>query len=309
MNKLALILMLTAGTLLAEPLTELKVLSIGNSYTVNAHSLFGDIIKQHGKAKATIGMAQIGGCTFERHWKEHLKSEANPEHKPYRYQGKPMSLRDYLTLEKWDVITIQAQSLQAAQPETWQPYLDNILSLVRELAPQAKLVLYRTWAYRTDHDLFKKKQEWTAAVMNEKIGKAFDDLAKKLNAPVIPAGDAVWHAYQEEPVKLVTPDPEFDYAKPVYPNLPKQEGSLHNGYSWGKDKKSGERVLRFDASHLNVRGRYLVGCLWYAFLFKQDLSDLTWVPKGVTPEDGEFLRKIAMSQLKAENVPAEKAEK
>lgn len=284
-----------AIALSAEPLAELKVLSIGNSFTVNAHSYFGEIIKQHGKAKATIGMAQIGGCTFERHWNEHLKSEADTSHKPYKYNGKPMNLRDYLTAEKWDVVTIQAQSLQAAKPETWQPYLDNILGLVKELAPQAKIVLYRTWAYRPDHGLFlKSKTGFTAEKMNTDIGKAFDELSKKLgNAPIIPAGDAIWAAYQDEPEKFTFPDPNFDYKKAVHPNLPNQAGSLHNGYRWRKNKKTNEWKLACDASHLNPRGRYLVGCLWYAFLFRQNINDLTWAPKGISAEDGAFLRGIA----------------
>ena len=286
---------LMSCALSAEPLTELKLLSIGNSYTVNAHSLLRQIIEKHGKAKAVIGMAQIGGCTFERHWKMHLKSEKDANYKPYRFNDKKMNLRDYLTAEKWDIVTIQAQSLQASQPETWQPYLDNILALVKELAPQAKIVLYRTWAYRTDHGLFKKDDGFTAEKMNEKIGQAFAELSKKLdNAPIIPAGDAIWAAYQEEPVKLVTPDPEFDYEHPVHPKLPNQKGSLHNGYRWSKDKKTEEWKLAFDPSHLNVRGRYLVGCLFYAFLFQQDISDLTWAPKGIDAEDAAFLRGIAM---------------
>ena len=302
--KIHILLFLSLSAILsAEPLTELKLLSIGNSYTVNAHSLLRHIIEKHGKAKAVIGMAQIGGCTFERHWKEHLKSEEKPEHKPYKYNGKPMSLRDYLTAEKWDVVTIQSQSLQASQPETWQPYLDNILALVKELAPQAKIVLYRTWAYRADHGLFKKDDGFTAEKMNEKIGQAFAELSKKLgDAPIIPAGDAIWAAYQEEPVKLVVPDPDFDYKNPVYPNLPKQDGSLHNGYRWSKNKKKqDEWNLGFDASHLNVRGRYLVGCLFYAFLFQQDITDLTWAPKGISAEDAAFLRGIAQKFAKPQN--------
>ncbi|MBO7621757.1 MAG: hypothetical protein J6T06_14690, partial [Victivallales bacterium] len=142
---------------------------------------------------------------------------------------------------------------------------------------------------------FKKDDGFTAEKMNEKIGQAFADLSKKLGgAPIIPAGDAIWAAYQEEPVKLVTPDPDFDYKNPVHPKLPNQTGSLHNGYRWSKDKKTEEWTLAFDASHLNVRGRYLVGCLFYAFLFKQDISDLTWAPKGITAEDAAFLRGIAM---------------
>ena len=56
--KIQLLLYVSLSAILsAEPLTELKLLSIGNSYTVNAHSLLRKIIENHGKAKAVIGMA------------------------------------------------------------------------------------------------------------------------------------------------------------------------------------------------------------------------------------------------------------
>ena len=151
---LTLIVIFCIAAVADEPVATLKLLSIGNSFSVNAHKYLGEIIKQHGKATAVLGNAAIGGCSFKRHWEEHLKSEADPKHKPYRYKGKPMSLRDYLTAEKWDVVTIQSVSHQSYKPELWQPYADNIVALIKELAPQAKIYIHRTWAYRPDNFRF-----------------------------------------------------------------------------------------------------------------------------------------------------------
>ena len=114
---LTLIVIFCIAAVADEPVAALKLLSIGNSFSVNAHRHLGEIIKQHGKATAVLGNAAIGGCSFKRHWEEHLKSEADPKHKPYRYKGKPMSLRDYLTAEKWNVVTIQYVSHQSYKPE------------------------------------------------------------------------------------------------------------------------------------------------------------------------------------------------
>ena len=132
---LTLIVIFCIAAVADEPVTTLKLLSIGNSFSVNAHRYLGEIIKQHGKATAVLGNAAIGGCSFKRHWEEHLKSEADPKHKPYRYKGKPMSLRDYLTAEKWDVVTIQSVSHQSYKPELWQPYADNLVALIKEYKP------------------------------------------------------------------------------------------------------------------------------------------------------------------------------
>ena len=292
---LTLIVIFCIAAVADEPVSALKLLSIGNSFSVNAHRYLGEIIKQHGKATAVLGNAAIGGCSFKRHWEEHLKSEADPKHKPYRYKGKPMSLRDYLTAEKWDVVTIQSVSHQSYKPELWQPYADNLVALIKELAPQAKIYIHRTWAYRPDNFRFfgPKKNNFSAQLMYEQSGAAYKALSEKYNAPMIPSGEALWTAFQEQPVKNVSPDPNFDYKNPVHPNLPKDDGALIKGYYWKKDPKTQEWNFTFDGIHANTRGEYLLGCTWYAYFFKQNLDDLAWQPKDVTPEDAKFLRSIA----------------
>lgn len=328
MKKTLVFIVLMSFACLAQPVSELKVLAIGNSFSVDAYTYLAQIISSHGKAKAVLGNACIGGCSFQRHWEEHLKSEADPNHKPYRYTrpetgkagemnlkhwdeqkklgaepnqnnakpgtGKPekMSLKDYLTAEKWDVVTIQSVSSQSFKPELWQPYADNLIALIRELAPQARIMIHRTWAYRPDHPWFRPGKELTPQIMFDKSKEAYETLAKKHRLALIPAGDAMWIAYKEQPVKHIFPDPDFDYKNPVFPKLPKDDGALITGYHWAKNK-TGERVLRFDGIHANVRGDYLLGCTWYAFLFRQNLDDLTFAPKGISPEDAKFLRGIA----------------
>jgi hypothetical protein len=52
-------------------------------------------------------------------------------------------------------------------------------------------------------------------------------------------------------------------------------------------------TLSFDGTHANLRGCYLIGCVWYAYIFQQKLDDLNFVPDGITPDDANFLRKVA----------------
>ena len=158
---LTLIVIFCIAAVADEPITALKVLSIGNSFSNNAHRYLAEIIKQHGKATAVLGNASIGGCSFKRHWDEHLKSVEDPKHKPYRYKGKPMNLSEYLTAETWDIVTIQSVSHESFKPELWQPYADNIVALIKELAPQAKIYIHRTWAYRPDNKKFFGRRKTT----------------------------------------------------------------------------------------------------------------------------------------------------
>ena len=282
---------------ISQPVSELKVLAIGNSFSGNAFRYLQNIIDAHGKAKATLGNASIGGCSLERHWQEHLKSQQNPEHKPYSYQGRKINLQDILAAEKWDVVTLQQNSANSFKPETFQPWADHLAGLIRQYAPQAKILVHRTWAYRPDHRLFRPGADFTPEDMHRQSGEAYRRLAEHLQAPLIPAGDAMWLAFHSQAVKPVLPDPDFNYEKPTHPQLPKDDGALITGYSWRKNAKTGALGLGFDGIHANSRGCYLIGCVWYAFLFHQDLADLQFAPAGITPEDARFLRGIAQKTV------------
>ncbi|MDD4098250.1 MAG: DUF4886 domain-containing protein [Lentisphaeria bacterium] len=290
---IAILISLLAAVAGSQPVSELKVLAIGNSFSGNAFRYLQNIIDAHGKVKATLGHASIGGCSLERHWQEHLKSQQNPEHKPYSYQGRKLNLQDYLAAEKWDVVTVQQNSPNSFKPETFQPWADHLAGLIRQHAPQARIHIHRTWAYRPDHRFFRAGADFTPEDMHRQSGEAYRRLAKHLQAPLIPAGDAMWLAFHTQTAKAVLPDPDFNYEKPTHPQLPKDDGALITGYSWRKNAKTGVPELKFDGIHANTRGCYLIGCVWYAFLFQQDLADLQYAPAGITPEDARFLRDMA----------------
>ena len=228
-----------------------------------------------------------------KHWDEQKKLGAEPNQNNAKPgTGKPEKMSEKTTdrreVGRGDHTVSQLAILQA---ELWQPYADND-RLDSRTCPQARIMIHRTWAYRPDHPWFKPGKELTPQIMFDKSKEAYEALAKKHRLALIPAGDAMWIAYKEQPVKHIFPDPDFDYKNPVFPKLPKDDGALITGYHWAKNK-AGERVLRFDGIHANVRGDYLLGCTWYAFLFRQNLDDLTFAPKGISPEDAKFLRGIA----------------
>ena len=90
------------------------------------------------------------------------------------------------------------------------------------------------------------------------------------------------------------PDPEFNLKTAVYPAFPKNEKrSLHGGYSWHKDAKTGKFTLGWDKFHANAQGDYLLGCVWLEFFFGQSAVGNTFVPKGVAVEDAAVLQRVA----------------
>lgn len=276
---------------------DLKVLTIGNSF---ADSVFRDlpaIAESMPGCTLKLERANIGGCTLQRHWEEIAKAEADPSYKPYY---KKFTLREKLESDKWDIVTLQQASPLSFKPETFEPYLGNLIEYVKKYAPQAEIVLQMTWAYRDDHPLFDKTLK-NPEEMYQGILAAYDQYGKKYDLRVIPSGAAIMLASQ-------TQQPSFKPEKRVtadmlqYPELPKEVNSLHNSYHWWKNKE-GEHKLGFDLYHLNNRGSYLQSCVWFAILFQEDPRKITYAPDKITPEDAAFLRDTAAKTVETYRQP------
>ena len=84
MKKLLFALCLAAVSLCA---AEKKVMTIGNSFTWSLRGDFPALVKSQ-KDKLTLGFANHGGCTIQRHWEYVEKEENNAAVKLYKYKGK-----------------------------------------------------------------------------------------------------------------------------------------------------------------------------------------------------------------------------
>ncbi|MFA6293199.1 MAG: DUF4886 domain-containing protein [Victivallales bacterium] len=276
----------------ATPVNQIKILAIGNSFSGNASRYLNDIVKSSGNCELVFGHAMIGGCPLEKHWNLACKNDANPEDpegKPYSYKGKKVGLREMLTAEKWQYVTIQQYSLISFKVESYRPYAKNLYDYIRKYAPDAEVVIHQTWAYRSDDNaLFKG--DFNAVKMYQQLTEAYYTIAKELGCRVIPVGTAFQLAYESPEWEFKT-DASFDYKDPKHPDLPNQLHSLHSGYSW---KTTGEtRKLGIDTHHANSAGEYLGGCVWFEFFFKEDVRKIKFKPQKMTEEDAAFLRNIA----------------
>lgn len=282
---LAVVLVVVSG---AEART-LRLFSVGNSFSNNATRLLPELARSGGH-ELILGRAVTGGCSFERHWNAVEATLANPEDPKGRiYSGK--TLWDNLRTGQWDVITIQQYSLHSTDYGTYQPFADKLHAHLRQLQPQAEIVLHQTWAYRRDAPRFGQTGDGRHAAsqqeMWERSRAAYWQLAQRVHARVIPVGDAFWRV-DSDPQWGYRVDQGFDPRTAVHPALPPSRNSLHVGYRWNAEKK-----LVMDANHANVAGEYLGALVWYAFLFDESPERLAYVPAGVTPEFAAHLRKVA----------------
>ncbi len=303
---LIVLLICSLGTTTWAEGKKVKLLTVGNSFANNALKYLPHITQASGN-ELVVGRANLGGCSMERHWKHVANFEAGKTDKSGKpYSGGKYSLKDLLTQEQWDYVTIQQVSWQSHDLKTYYPYVTNLVAYIREHAPTAEIYGQQIWAYRVDDQRFsasntKEGEPHSHQEMYEMIRKNYQHIAKEFSIGILPSGDAMYLA-DTDPTWGYKPDPNFDQSKFEYPNLPDQTHSLHAGYAWRKNKAD-QRYLGMDGHHAGKAGEYLLGCVWFEIFFGESVVDNRYVPTGLDAEYAAFLRKTAhkaVAGLKAE---------
>ena len=304
MKKTFFIVLAAAVTTFSAAAKELKVLTIGNSFADSVFSFTTELANTFPDCKLILDRANLGGCSLEKHWNLHIKAEKNANFKPYYIYGDKSiphyTLRSKLTERKWDIVTIQQVSRGSWDYNTFQPYADNLIKLIRELAPQAEIVVHQTWSYRADAPEFKPGHKWGFGQqeMYNRLDDAYSKLAEKHNLRVIPTGLAVQIYREKTPVKFkICTKEEFKNFK--YPALPDQSGEVVGVTRWQINKKDKTRYIRADYKHFNNKGRYMQACLWFAFLFDKKCSDIKYVPKSLKDIDAAEIERLKQSAQQA----------
>lgn len=280
-----------------------RLFTVGNSFSQNAMRFLPDLATAAGHT-LVLKTANLGGCSLERHWTIAEKAEANPQDPAGRIYGK--SLRELLESGTWDFVTIQQYSFISNDTATYRPYARNLHDYIKKHAPAAEVLMHETWAYRDDDPRFRDpKLPYTKKQMYDELSRAYRTIAGELGIRVIPVGDAFFRA-DTDPQWGYKADPNFDPKSATQPNLPVQEHSLHVGWRWIKDAKTGVTKLSIDGHHANENGCYLAGCVWLEFLFGESAVGNKFLPKGMTAETAAYLQKVAHETVResAKAVPA-----
>lgn len=139
-------------------MAKLKILAIGNSFSVDAMEHLFKVALAYGYKQEDIilGNLYIGGCSLERHYNnisenlpayEYFKNTAN------EWINTPeTTLLTGLLDEEWDYITMQQVSQCSGLTDTFEPYLSELIKYVNEnkLNKSATLLWHSTWSYAKD---------------------------------------------------------------------------------------------------------------------------------------------------------------
>ncbi|MCF6176611.1 MAG: DUF4886 domain-containing protein [Victivallaceae bacterium] len=274
----------------------MKILTIGNSFSDNATFQLSQMIALESNLDLTIGRASLGGCSLEKHWNLVEQSDLLPNVKPYDFHilgetSTPMNLREILATQKWDYVTLQQVSHCSWRPETFGPYIGKLYALIKELAPQAEIVLHQTWAYRIDDEKYFTENSINQMAMHRRIVKNYQVLAERLNCSIIPSGVAIQQARGK--MNFVR-DSNFDYANPKPLELPDECKSLNIGHIWKTgNTPSGKPELVADYRHLNEKGCYIANAVWFEMFTGKNIADNSFCPAGVSEEELKLFKEAA----------------
>ncbi|MBR3778148.1 MAG: DUF4886 domain-containing protein [Clostridia bacterium] len=244
--------------------TSIKILAIGNSFSVDAmRNHLYDVLKSAGHDQVILGNLYVGGCSLDQHW-----GYINGKQKAYEYfknddNGKWVSTVGYDALtalreETWDIITVQQASPNSGQPNTFGN-LSNIVNWIEQNKTNndAKIFWHMTWAYQQNstHSAFPNYGSNQMQMYNA-IVNAAENTAMKVEGidGIIPAGTAIQ-------------------------NL--------------RGTKLGD-TLTADGYHLSdTYGDYTASLMWYVALTGGSLDEVTYVPNSVSAHIYNVKRAVA----------------
>jgi hypothetical protein len=273
-----------------------RLLNVGNSFSQNATRYLGEVAKSRGDV-LIHHQAAIPGGTLRQHCEKAEAHDADPDDPAGLYAGTKRSLAWELAAEPWDYITIQQASLFSHDVATYRPYAERLVDRIRRGAPGAQIVVHETWAYRVDDPRFGPSDERPPGepadreAMHRGLAAAYRTIARELDAPIVPVGDA-FHIADTDPTWGYRPDAGFDLAAAAYPTLPDQTHSLHTGRRWVK-QADGSFRMAMDGHHANVAGQYLGALVFYESLFGRPAVGCPYRPNGINAEYAKFLQEAA----------------
>lgn len=170
----------------------MKVLSIGNSFSTDAHRFLHSLAGLNGFDIQTANLF-IGGCSLETHW---LNVKENNAYYDYEINGneaeRKISITEALKADTWDVVTLQQVSAYSGMFESYEPFLSDLAKTVRNTQPSAKLYFHRTWSYEigSEHSGFLN-YGCDQRKMYESIENASVKAAEAIGADIIPTGTVI----------------------------------------------------------------------------------------------------------------------
>lgn len=251
----------------AEVPKTLRVLAVGNSFSVDAMEYLYQIAKDAGVETVILGNLRVSGCTIDMHIEF---AETNSPSYTYLKNTtgtwvttEGYTFEDGMQDEEWDFITLQQSSPLSGIFPSYEKF-NKLVRIVNESKSNenAQLLWHMTWAYQKNstHDGFASYNKNQMTMYGEIVAATQELVLKNKNiVNVIPTGTAVQNART----------------------------------SW-----IGDNLTR-DGYHMSIPvGRYLASLTFFAAITGADISGIDFSPSPqVTPEHIEVFKESVTNAM------------
>lgn len=220
----------------------LRILAVGNSFSDDGTEYIPALLDNLGIKNVEIARLYVGGCSLKQHTEFYKKEES-----PYIYttskagenrwveQSRHRSLKAALAEGDWDIITLQQRSGFSGIYSTYEPYLDELITIIKQAQPNARIAWHMTWSYSTGsrHNDFAR----------------YESNSQKMLEAIYNATLAATEAHPE--IEIIIP------CGTVIQSL--RRSAINNS----------PRDLTRDGYHMGEgAGRYALACTWYEELIE-----------------------------------------
>ncbi len=129
----------------------LSVLAIGNSFTDDATRHLPQIMNAFEEKDIFFAKIVKGGTSLQDHW-ENISSSAKEyvfyfNKYSFWVSAKISTVKEAIELTDWDYVVLQQLSTLSVDYDSYQPYLNDLISIIKKNCPDTKIVWQMTWAY------------------------------------------------------------------------------------------------------------------------------------------------------------------
>ena len=205
---LLLLIFLYPGFLLAQTddaprNTTLRVLSIGNSFSIDANLILPQVVVDAGVPRDNFVLyATIYAGASLEYWDNMYTTDTPLPYLHYmggkllRLEDKEWTLRTLLQSQPWDVVVIQQASALSTNHKSFQPYMNRMIEYIRQDCPNkhVRIGWQLTWSYpqtATSGPVYEEGWRKIAMIANQKCHDAGIDF-------IIPSGTAIQNARTTE---------------------------------------------------------------------------------------------------------------
>ncbi len=225
----------------------IKILALGNSFTIDSMQHLWNICKSAGVEEVVLGNLFISGCTLDTHWSK-IESGANSYTFYKNTNGKWVTNKKFTALdaikqEEWDIFVFHQNGSGGGFADSYS-HLGDIMDYFNKnkTNPDAKMYWHMGWAYQIDstHGTFELYDKDQMKMYNMTVSAVQEVIVPNKNfAGIIPSGTAIQN--------------------------------LRTTYL-------GDTVTR-DGYHMNYGfGRYQLGLVWCAVLTGGNIDAVNYVP-------------------------------